>query len=177
VVIQLLDESAETGDGFLSKVCIEWEAEAEKRQMLGIRTAIPRISMVLGENGGALSQMKLPFQLFAGGPIGSGNQFVSWIHIADLCKAILFPLHQTEISGPYNACSPEPVSMNQFAKTLGRVMNRPSFFRVPEFVLKLVLGESSQMILDSIRAQPAALKSAGFVFEFEDLEEALADVV
>jgi uncharacterized protein len=174
---KILDESAEAGEGFLSQVCVEWEAEALKAAKIGIRTAIPRISMVLGEQGGALSQMKLPFNFFAGGPIGNGEQYVSWIHLKDLCSAILYPMEQEELSGVYNACSPNPVTMNTFAQTLGKVMNRPAFFRVPEFMLKIILGEASQMVLDSIRAKPKMLQITGFEFEFEDPEEALADVV
>ncbi len=172
-----LDESSSEGDGFLAEVCRDWEAEAKRVAEIGVRVVIPRISMVLGESGGALDMMKLPFRFFIGGPIGSGHQYVSWIHIADLCSAILFSIENTGISGPFNACSPKPETMNAFAAILGDVMNRPSFFRVPEFLLNIVLGEAAQVILGSLRVQPKVLQISDFEFQFEDLEEALSDVI
>lgn len=172
-----LDESSPAGDGFLAEVCQDWEAEAKRAADLGVRVVIPRISMVLGESGGALDLMKLPFRFFVGGPIGSGRQYVSWIHIADLCSAILYSMETPDISGPFNACSPEPKTMNEFAAALGKVMNRPSFFRVPEFALDFILGEAARIILGSLRVQPKVLQISDFEFQFEDLEESLADVV
>ncbi|TVQ01932.1 MAG: TIGR01777 family protein [Balneolaceae bacterium] len=173
----MLDESSPSGNDFLARVCIDWERVSQEAATAGVRVANPRIGVVLEDSGGMLEKMKLPFQLFAGGPIGTGLQYVPWIHIGDLCRAILFPIENQEISGPYNACSPEPATMNELAKTLGKVMNRPSFFRVPEFVLKTVLGEAAQPALSSLRVQPKILQISGFEFEFEDLEEALADVI
>jgi uncharacterized protein len=173
----LLDESSPLGNDFLARVCIDWEKESQLAASSGVRVANPRIGIVLEDSGGMLEKMKLPFQLFAGGPIGSGMQYVPWIHIGDLCRALLYPMVNHDISGPYNACSPEPATMNDLAKSLGQVMNRPSFFRVPEFVLKAVLGEAAQPALSSLRVQPKVLQISGFEFEFEDLEEALADVI
>lgn len=173
----VLDESSKAGDDFLAEVCVDWEKESQEADAAGVRVANPRIGIVLHESGGMLEKMELPFRLFAGGPIGSGRQYVPWIHVGDLCRAIIYPMENPVISGPYNACSPEPVTMNELAKTLGRVMNRPSFFRVPECVLKTVLGEAAQPALSSLRVQPKVLRISGFEFEFEDLEEALADVI
>ncbi len=173
----ILDESTPAGSDFLAEVCKDWEKEALKASEYGVRVAIPRIGIVLEENGGVIEKMLLPFKLFIGGPIGSGNQYVPWVHMTDLCNAILYPIENNELKGQYNVCSPEPQPMNVLADTLGKVLNRPSFFKVPESLLKLVLGEAAQPVLGSLRVQPKVLQINGFVFEFEDLEEALADII
>lgn len=173
----ILDEAKPVGSDFLAEVCKDWEKEALKASEHGVRVAIPRIGIVLEENGGVIEKMLLPFKLFVGGPIGSGNQYVPWVHMLDLCNALLFPIENSDLTGPYNACSPEPQTMGVLAETLGKVMNRPSFFKVPESLLKLVLGEASQPVLGSLRVQPKVLQLSGFTFEFEDLEEALADIL
>jgi len=174
---KVLDEDSASGNDFLAKVCFDWEAEAEKAFSAGIRVAIPRIGIVLEEDGGVVEKMKLPFQFFAGGPLGDGRQYVPWVHMEDLCRAILYPIEINNFNGPYNACSANPVTMNELAKTMGKVMNRPSFFRVPEFILKTALGEAAEPILASLRVQPKRLQTSGFEFEFEELEEALADIL
>lgn len=174
---KLLDEESSSGNDFLAKVCYDWEAEAEKAFSAGIRVAIPRIGIVLEEDGGVIEKMKLPFRLFAGGPLGDGKQYVPWVHMEDLCRAILYPIGKNNFNGPYNACSANPVTMNELAGTMGKVMSRPSFFRVPEFVLKAFLGEAAEPILTSLRVQPKRLQTTGFEFEFEELEEALSDVL
>ncbi len=173
----VLDESSATGNDFLAKVCIDWEKESQKAAAAGVRVVNPRIGIVLEDSGGMLEKMVLPFRLFVGGPIGSGRQYVPWIHIQDLCRAFIYPIENRDISGAYNACSPEPETMNELARALGKVMHRPSLFRVPEFVLKTILGEAAQPALCSLRVQPKVLQISGFEFEFEDLEEALADVI
>ncbi len=174
---ELIDESGEAGDDFLADICINWEKEARMAENLQVRTAIPRIAPVLQEGGGMIDKMKLPFMLFAGGPIGSGRQFVPWIHMEDMIRAIIYPMETPDFEGPYNACSSDQVTMNELAKTLGKVMNRPSFFRVPEFALKLVLGEAAAPVLGSLKVQPKKLQKSGFQFHFDDLEEALADIL
>jgi uncharacterized protein (TIGR01777 family) len=174
---KVLEESTPAGDEFLAKVCVDWESESKKAEELGIRVANPRIGIVLEENGGMIEKMVLPFKFGVGGPIGSGKQFVPWVHMTDLCNAILFPIENESIEGPYNACSPEPETMNVLAKKMGSVLNRPSLFRVPEFVLNLALGEAAQPVVSSLRVQPKVLQMAGFEFRFEDLEEALADIL
>ena len=173
----ILDEDEAHGNDFLAEVCEAWEAESQKASEFGVRVVNPRIGIVLEKGGGALGKMIPPFQFLVGGPIGSGNQYMSWIHRTDLCNALIFPLTNDEITGPYNVCSPNPVTMNEFADTLGNVMNRPSLFRVPEFALDIVLGEAAKPVTDSIRMQPKKLQLADFGFHFEELEEALADIL
>lgn len=174
---QLLDESSKPGEDFLSEICSDWEAESHKAKKLGVRVVNPRIGIVLEDNGGVVEKMKLPFSLFAGGPLGDGKQYVPWIHMADLCNALIYPMENLELEGPYNASAPVPETMNELARVMGKVMNRPAFFRVPEFMLKLILGEAAQPVLSSLRVQPKVLQVTGFEFEFEDLEEALADIL
>jgi uncharacterized protein len=174
---RVIDESGEPGEGFLAEVCIDWEIEAQKAEEMGIRTAIPRIAPVLQDGGGMIEKMKLPFLLFAGGPLGSGNQYVPWIHMNDLCRAILFPVIKSDFEGPYNTCSPMQVTMNELAAAIGKTLNRPSFMKVPEFAMNLILGEAASPVLESLRVLPGKLLENGFEFEFEDLEEALADIL
>lgn len=174
---EVVDESGEPGDNFLASVCVDWEKEAQLASELGVRVAIARLGIVLEKNGGVIEKMKLPFSLFAGGPIGSGEQYLSWIHMHDLCRIILFTIKNKSIKGPFNVCSPEPVTMNQFAKSMGNVMHRPSFLKVPEFALKTILGEAAQPVIASHRLQPKVLQVNGFEFEFEDIEIALADIL
>lgn len=173
----VLDEDESHGDDFLAEVCETWEAESQKATEFGVRVVNPRIGIVLEKGGGALGKMIPPFQFLVGGPIGSGEQYMSWVHRTDLCKALIFPLINQEFSGAYNVCSPNPATMNEFAETLGDVMNRPSLFRVPKFALDIVLGEAAKPVTDSIRMQPKKLQVAEFDFHFEYLEEALADIV
>lgn len=174
---EVLDESAPAGDSFLSRVTQEWEEEARKVTATGTRLAIPRLGVVLEEGGGALQQMLPPFRFFVGGPVGSGDQYFPWIHMHDLCRGLLYPITDPDFEGPYNLSSPEPVTMREFASVLGEVMRRPSLFRVPEFALRLALGEAAEPILGSHRVQPKKLQQAGFRFHYESLREALADIL
>ncbi len=170
-------ENALGADDFLAKVCADWEAEAQKAAELGVRVANPRIGIVLEKDGGAMEKMIPPFQFFVGGPVGDGKQYMSWIHRDDLINALLFPIENEKIEGAYNVCAPEPVTMNLFADVLGDVMNRPVLFRVPKIALQLMYGEGAKPILDSIRMKPKVLQEQGFDFRYDDLEEALADIV
>lgn len=174
---KVLDESFGVSSDFLAQVCKDWEAESHKATEYGVRVVNPRIGIVLEKNGGALEKMLTPFKLGVGGPVGDGKQYMSWIHRTDLCNALLFPLTDKELSGPYNVCAPDPVTMNEFASTLASVINRPNLFRVPKFALEVVYGEGAKPIMDSIRMQPKALQINGFEFRYEDLEEALADIL
>lgn len=173
----ILTEDEPAADDFLSKVCVEWEAAAAPARELGVRVVHPRIGIVLETGGGALEKMIPPFQFGVGGPVGDGKQFMSWIHRTDLCRALWYPAEHEELDGAYNVCAPNPVDMNEFAETLADVMNRPNLFRVPVFALKVLYGEAAQPITDSIRMQPKKLQVAGFEFHFEDLKEALADII
>ncbi|OAN62980.1 TIGR01777 family protein [Balneola sp. EhC07] len=173
----VLSEEFEAANDFLASVCKDWEEESQKAGEIGVRVVNPRIGIVLEEGGGALEKMIPPFKFFVGGPIGDGKQYMSWIHRSDLVKALVFPIENEKLEGAYNVCSPNPATMNEVAETLGDVMNRPSFFRVPKFALDIVLGEAAQPITGSIRMQPKKLQVTGFEFRFEELEEALADII
>ena len=174
---EVITEQGEAGDDFLANLCIDWEKEAELASGLGVRVVIARFGIVLEKDGGVIEKMKLPFKLFVGGPVGSGDQYMPWIHMEDLCRILVYSMENEELEGALNACSPEPVTMNQFADALGDVMNRPSFFRVPEFVLDIVLGEAAVPVTGSLRVQPKVLQKSGFEFEFDDIGTALADIM
>ncbi|WP_340106887.1 TIGR01777 family oxidoreductase [Rhodohalobacter sp. 8-1] len=174
---KVLTEDEKPGDDFLANLCVDWEGAAQRAKEFGVRVAIPRIAPVLEDGDGIIEKMKLPFSLFVGGSLGSGDQYLSWIHMYDMISALMFPIENPEISGPYNAASPNPVQMDEFANTMGRVMNRPSFFKVPEFVLNTVLGEAATPVLASLRVQPKVLQKTGFGFQYADLEVALGDIL
>ena len=174
---KVLTEEDGPGNDFLADLCVDWEAAALRAEEKGVRVAIPRIAPVLEDGNGIIEKMKLPFSLFVGGSLGSGDQYLSWIHMYDMISALIFPIENDEISGPYNAASPNPVQMDEFAHTMGKVMNRPSLFKVPEFVLNAVLGEAATPVLASLRIQPKVLQQAGFEFHFADLEVALGDIL
>ena len=173
----ILTEESKAANDFLAQVCVDWEFESQKASEFGVRVVNPRIGIVFEEGGGALEKMIPPFKFFVGGPIGDGKQYMSWIHRTDLVNALVFPIEKEEMSGSYNVSSPNPATMNEVSDTLGDVMNRPSFFRVPKFALELVFGEAAQPITGSIRMQPKQLQVHGFEFRYEELEEALADII
>jgi uncharacterized protein (TIGR01777 family) len=160
------------GNDFLSKVCQDWEAAAQVVTAPNCRVVILRTGIVLAY-GGAIERMLLPFQLFAGGPIGSGSQWFSWIHREDLVNIICAALQQTAWQGIYNATAPNPVKMAEFCSTLGQVLSRPSWLPVPGFALELLLGEAAQVVLEGQRVLPQRLLAAGFQFQYPDLKPAL----
>lgn len=166
-------EASAKGTGFLAETCDLWEKESRQAETLGVRTVMIRIGIVLEQGGGALSKMVFPFKIFAGGPLGSGKQWFPWIHRDDIIGAILFILKKPEISGPVNLVSPNPVTMNDFCKALGRVLKRPSWAPVPGFMLKIILGEMADMLLGGQRAVPNKLNAAGYSFKYNDAEGAL----
>ncbi len=170
---EALEESAAAGQGFLAALCTEWEKEALRAELLGVRTVLLRTGIVLSKEGGALAKMLPPFQFFIGGPLGSGKQMMSWVHIDDEVNAIVKALEDPGIRGPVNLTAPRAVTMNEFAQTLGKVLKRPSCFPVPSFVLKPLLGEMSKMLLTGQRAYPKKLLDHGFQFQFPTLDEAL----
>jgi uncharacterized protein (TIGR01777 family) len=172
-----LVEDAPPGDDFLARIAKEWEGEALKAKEKGGRVVITRFGIVMGEKGGALSQMIPLFKKYIGGPIGSGKQWFSWVHIKDLAEAFAFLLKHPEISGPVNVCSPNPVRNRDLAKALGKVLHRPSFFPAPGFMVKLVLGEFGSVILKGQRVIPQCLLNNRFVFQFPDIERALQNIV
>lgn len=170
---EILTEKSSGGNDFISHVVNAWESEASKASQIGIRTVMLRQGIVLSNKGGALHKFIPTFKFFIGGALGNGRQWFPWIHIDDLVNIYLFILDNAEISGPVNVVSPETVRMNEFAKTLGRVLNRPSIFKVPEFALRAFIGEAAAAILSSQRAVPQKLLDHGFTFKFESLEHAL----
>ncbi|RJP71426.1 MAG: TIGR01777 family protein [Ignavibacteriales bacterium] len=171
------DESSEAGKGFLADVCKQWETEATKAVDLKMRYVCVRTGIVLANDGGALSKMTLPYKLFIGGPIGSGKQWMSWIHIEDLINIYIEALENPELSEAINATSPNPVKMNEFAKTIGKVLNRPAYFKVPSFVMKMLLGEASSIVLEGQKVLPLKIKTGNFHFRFPNLENAANDLL
>lgn len=168
-----LTEEAGPGNDFLSRVSIAWEEEAKKAREHGLRVIRLRTGIVLAREGGALSKMIPPFKLFAGGPLGNGKQWLSWIHIEDEVRLILFLLEHPHAQGAVNATAPNPATMREFCKTLGRVLNRPSWAPVPAFVLRLMLGEMAEMLLTGQRVLPDAARKLGYSFRYPTLLEAL----
>ena len=171
-----LDDSASIGDGFLSELCQAWEAEAMKAEAVGVRTVPLRIGVVLGREGGAFKMMSPAFRLGLGGPLGGGEQWMSWIHVRDLARIVTHVLDQPSLSGPLNAVASQPVQNRTLAKTFGRVLCRPAFLPAPAFALKLLLGEASEVVLGSLKVLPHKLEAFGFEFEFPELEKALGDL-
>jgi uncharacterized protein (TIGR01777 family) len=174
---ELINEEGYHGDDFLARVCVDWENEAKMAADKGVRVAITRFGIVLGKTGGALGQMIPAFKKFVGGPLGSGNQWFSWIHMEDLLKAFMFVFENQDISGPVNFCSPNPVRNRELAKALGKILSRPSFLTTPGFMLRLVLGEFGSLLLEGQRVIPAKLLKHGFSFSYPDIKGALEDVV
>jgi uncharacterized protein (TIGR01777 family) len=172
-----LMEDSPPGNDFLASIAVEWEGEALKAREKGARVVMTRFGIVLGEKGGALSQMIPLFKRYIGGPIGSGNQWFSWVHIKDLAEAFPFLLKHPEISGPVNACSPNPVRNKDLAKALGTTLHKPSLIPAPAFMVKWVLGEFGSVILEGQRVFPRRLLENGFVFQYPDIEKALQNIV
>jgi uncharacterized protein (TIGR01777 family) len=172
-----LAEESPHGEDFLAQMAVEWEGEALKAKDKGALVVITRFGIVLGEKGGALSQMIPLFKKYIGGPIGSGKQWFSWVHIKDLAEAFVFLTKHPEISGPVNVCSPNPVRNRDLAKALGRALHRPSSLPAPGFMVKLVLGEFGSVILEGQKVIPKKLLENGFVFQYPDIEKALQSIV
>lgn len=174
---ELLEESAAPAGDFLAELCQAWEREALSAREHGIRVVMVRTGIVLGEKGGALAKMLTPFYLGAGAPLGSGRQFMPWIHIEDLVRMMLFAAEHEGVHGPLNGAAPHPVTNREFTKALGRAVRRPTFMPpVPGFMLRLMFGEFGSILLHSQRAVPKAAEQAGFKFNFPDLEPALHDI-
>jgi uncharacterized protein (TIGR01777 family) len=170
-------EDSPQGTDFLARLCGGWESATEAASKAGVRTAIVRMGVALGPDGGALARMLLPFKLGVGGPVGSGRQWMSWIHVDDLALLYLFLLENPDARGVYNGTAPNPVVMKDFATALGRALHRPAIFPVPGFVLKVALGEVADVILTGQNVRPVRAQAAGFTFHFTDVNLALRDVV
>jgi uncharacterized protein (TIGR01777 family) len=175
---ELLDENSSSGTGFLADVARDWERSTARIEDMGIRHVIIRTGIVLGPDGGFLSRVLLPFRLFMGGHMGSGRQWLSWIHIKDEVDAICFLLEKPELHGPFNLCSPNPLVARDFFRVLGNAMGRPSWLPVPGFALRILFGQmAEELILSGQRALPKRLLEAGFAFRYPEVDMALRDIV
>lgn len=172
---QVVTESHAPGHDFLARLCVDWEAAAEPATRLGVRVVSPRTGIVLGRGGGALAPLLAPFKMFVGGPLGSGRQWVPWVHRDDAVGLLVFALERDDARGPMNVSAPEPVTMRRFATALGTVLHRPSAFPVPGFALRAMLGEFAETLLGGQRAIPAVAQERGYVFAYPSLVPALRE--
>ncbi len=175
---ETLTETSASGDDFLSEVCREWEKATLPASQAGIRTVNLRIGIVLSSEGGALSKMLTPFKFGAGGRVGSGKQYMSWIDLDDVVGIIKHAINNESLRGPVNTVAPHPVTNEQFTKSLGRVLGRPTFMVVPEFAVRLGFGEMGEtLLLGSQRVEPSELQSSGYQFAYPNLEDSLSHVL
>jgi uncharacterized protein len=173
-----LDETSAPAADFLAEVCTGWEREAIAAREFGMRVVPIRIGIVLGKGGGALAKMLTPFRLGLGSPLGTGQQYMPWVHLDDLVELMLFAAREERVNWPLNGVEPSPVTNRQFTKTLGRAISRPTFMPpVPRIGLRTALGEFADVLLASQRVYPRAAEAAGFKFKFRELEPALRDII
>jgi hypothetical protein len=165
------------GDDFLSNLCKDWEKKKKKAQNFGIRTAIFRFGIILGQNGGALQKMLTPFKLGIGGCIGDGSQKFSFIHIDDLVNAFLFVIRNSNINGTFNLTAPVPTTNYGLTKALGKTLHRPTIFNVPEFILKIIFSEGAKVLTDGQSVIPKRLIESGFEFKYKTIEEAIENLL
>lgn len=173
---EVLTETSPPGSGFLVDTCRAWEQEADRAAQFGLRVVKLRIGFVLGNDGGALAKMAPAFRAFAGGRLGSGKQWMPWIHAGDVAELFVHAV-ENDVSGVWNATSPNPVTNADFTRQLARAVHRPALFPVPPFALKLAFGELGQRMLDSARVIPEAALRAGFQFRYPELKEALQNLL
>lgn len=170
------DETSPSGDDFLAQVCQAWEAEAQKVKATGTRLVIMRLGIVLGM-GGAIAKMVTPFKLYAGGPIGTGRQWFSWIHREDIVNLILLALTRSDIEGLLNATAPNPVRMAEFCQTMGQVLNRPSWLPVPNFALEALMGDGAMVVLEGQQVLPKRTLANGFEYQYPTVKQALEEIL
>jgi uncharacterized protein (TIGR01777 family) len=170
-------ETGPQGDDFLANLAGQWEAPLAEQTVPGMSSAVMRLGVVLGTRGGALPQMLLPFRMFMGGPIGNGQQWLSWLHIEDAVAAIRHLLEVDNLARVYNLSGPEPVRNHQFAESAARALGRPNWVPLPKAVMKLLLGEQSTLVCDGQRGLPSALTGSGFKFKYSTLERALNNLI
>ena len=173
---ETLDEDSPPGTDFLATTCVAWEEAAKKIEAQGVRVVMIRAGVVLGKDGGALAKMLPPFKAFAGGPIGSGEQWMSWIHVGDLVALFVFAIENANARGPINGTAPSPVTMKEFAKALGHAIHRPSLFPAPAAAVRLLLGEMSTVVLEGQQVVPRKAEALGFKFRFTEVGAARQDV-
>lgn len=172
-----LTESAAPAHDFLADVCVAWEQEAHAADALGVRVVTARTGIVLGAGGGALGKMLPPFKLGAGGPLGSGRQWMPWVHVTDLARLYVHAADTASIRGPMNAVAPNPVRNSEFTKALGRQLHRPAFMPAPYIGLRILFGEFAQVLFASQRVIPRVAVDTGFVFQFPDIAGALREIL
>jgi uncharacterized protein len=170
------ENSTERANDFLGKTVSDWETKAKQVEEQSVRAVFMRFGVVLGNEGGALPLMALPYRLFVGGKVGSGEQWVSWVHVTDVVRAILYVLNNDTVRGPVNVTSPSPLQMNDFGKTIGAVLHRPHWIPVPSLAMKMVLGQKSALVLEGQHVVPQVLQQEGFEFMFPTLQSALEDL-
>ncbi len=170
------EQSKEQSTDFLGTTVTDWETKALEADDFGVRVCMTRFGVVLGRGSGALPLIALPYQLFVGGTVGSGEQWLSWVHVDDVCGAIIHAMETPELEGPVNVTSPNAKRMKQFGKTVGRTLNRPHWLPVPRTALKLALGEKSQLVLEGQYVVPEKLLASGYRFQFASLEDAIIDL-
>ena len=170
-------ESSPPASDAMVNICVGWEAAAKPAVVAGVRVVHPRTGIVLDPAGGALPKMVKPFKLFAGGRIGSGKQYVPWIHRDDMSALLMYLLDHPDCHGAFNACGPNPVPNSEFSAVLGKVLQRPNWLPVPRFAIRILLGKVADVVVGGQRAIPAKALAAGFVFRFPDLESALRDLL
>lgn len=171
------EDSQQIADDFLGRTVYEWERKAKQVETYGTRAVYMRFGVVLGKGEGALPLMVLPYRLFAGGTVGQGGQWVSWIHVEDVVRSIIFAMNNANVQGAVNVVAPTPVTMKEFGQTIGSVLHRPHWMPVPSFILKLVLGKKSALVLEGQRVVPKVLTEKGYEFTFPTLPGALEDLL
>jgi hypothetical protein len=174
---KILTENSPRGNSFIADVCKIWEDEASEAEKFSVRRVSIRTAIVLNKGYGTLEKMALPFKFLVGGTLGTGEQWFPWIHIQDLVKIYLFALDNNEVNGAVNAASPNPVRLKELTNEIGKILHRPSFFKVPGFALKIALGEFADEVLASIRVVPEKLEQLNFNFRFGNLRNALEDLL
>ena len=174
---EILTESSPPGSDFLAKLCVDWEREAGQAKALGLRVVPLRIATVLGSDGGALPQMLPPFRFGLGAKFGDGRQWMSWVHVEDLVRLLIFAADTPAVAGPLNGASPQPVTNADFTSALAHTLHHPAFFAVPKFAMRLLLGEMSQFLFSSLRVLPEGAENAGFTFQYPALAPGLQSLL
>jgi uncharacterized protein (TIGR01777 family) len=170
-------EDSPPGNDFLARLCVDWEAAAHKVEASGVRLAIVRVGVVLGKYGGALAKLLTPFKMGAGGPVGSGKQWLPWIHHEDIVGLFVLALENPAAAGPMNGCAPNPVTNKEFSNALGQALHRPAVVWTPEFLLKLGLGEVAEVVTQGQRVLPKKALALGYAFKFPQIDDALKDAI
>lgn len=173
----LVNESSPAGNTFLAQVTVDWECEAFKAEQYGVRAAALRTGFVMAKGAEAVKRLAIPYKFFVGGPLGSGRQFMPWIHIDDVVGIFLYTLDNPAVKGPVNVCAPNPETMREFSKHLGKAIGRPSIFPVPAFVLKIIVGQMAEVILTGRRAIPQKILDSGYKFKYEYALDAWREVL